>query len=114
MSDLQERLALAQLENEKLREALTITSKALQAEKDIWANNFMPSDIWDEALNISEQALSTPPTRADLDAYVATQFGEPFGIWHEGATEDESDFYLWKDSGDVACDKCIKLYAKKG
>ena len=35
---------------------------------------------------------------------------EPFGIWHEGETEDESDFYLFKDSGDVACPSCIKLY----
>lgn len=35
---------------------------------------------------------------------------EPFGIWHEGETEDESDFYLFKDSGDVSCDKCLKLY----
>ena len=35
---------------------------------------------------------------------------EPFGIWHEGETEDESDFFLFKDSGDVACPTCIKLY----
>jgi len=35
---------------------------------------------------------------------------EPFGIWHEGKTEDESDFFLYKDAGDVSCDKCIKLY----
>lgn len=35
---------------------------------------------------------------------------EPFGIWHQGLTEDESDFYLLKDSGDVSCPDCIKLY----
>lgn len=35
---------------------------------------------------------------------------EPFGIWHEGETETESDFYLFKDSGDVACPTCIKLF----
>lgn len=39
--------------------------------------------------------------------------GEPFGIWHAGETEDESDFYLYEDAGDVSCDKCIKLYAPK-
>lgn len=36
--------------------------------------------------------------------------GEPYGIWHDGETEDESDFYLYAQSGDVACSDCIKLY----
>ena len=27
---------------------------------------------------------------------------EPFGIWHQGATEEESDFFLFKDAGDVS------------
>jgi hypothetical protein len=35
---------------------------------------------------------------------------EPFGIWHQGDTYEESDFYLYKDSGDVACKTCVKLY----
>ena len=35
---------------------------------------------------------------------------EPFGIWHVGDTEEESDFFLYKDSGDVSCEHCIKLY----
>ena len=35
---------------------------------------------------------------------------EPFGIWHQGATEEESDFFLFKDAGDVSCPDCIKLY----
>jgi hypothetical protein len=35
---------------------------------------------------------------------------EPFGIYHVGDTEEESDFFLFKDSGDVSCEKCIKLY----
>ena len=35
---------------------------------------------------------------------------EPFGIWHEADTDEESDFYLYKDSGDVSCARCIKLY----
>lgn len=36
---------------------------------------------------------------------------EPFGYWHQGATEEESDFFLHKDSGDVRCETCIPLYA---
>jgi hypothetical protein len=35
---------------------------------------------------------------------------EPFGIWHQGATDEESDFYLYSESGDVSCPTCIKLY----
>ena len=35
---------------------------------------------------------------------------EPFGYWHAGATEEESDFFLHKDSGDVGCEWCVKLY----
>ena len=35
---------------------------------------------------------------------------EPFGIWHQGDTEEESDFFLFKDAGDVSCPNCIKLY----
>ena len=35
---------------------------------------------------------------------------EPFGIWHQGATDEESDFYLYSESGDVSCPNCIKLY----
>ena len=37
---------------------------------------------------------------------------EPFGYWHVGETEEESDFFLYEESGDVTeyCDTCIKLY----
>jgi hypothetical protein len=35
---------------------------------------------------------------------------EPFGIWHQGDTDEESDFFLYKDAGDVACETCVKLY----
>jgi len=35
---------------------------------------------------------------------------EPFGIWHVGDTEAESDFFLFADSGDASCEACIKLY----
>lgn len=36
---------------------------------------------------------------------------EPFGYWHQGATEEESDFFKHGDMGNVACEKCITLYA---
>ena len=35
---------------------------------------------------------------------------EPFGFWHAGATEDESDFFLFSDSGHVGCEQCVTLY----
>ena len=35
---------------------------------------------------------------------------EPFGYWHQGPTDDESDFHLHADQGDVSCKKCITLY----
>jgi hypothetical protein len=35
---------------------------------------------------------------------------EPFGIWHQGPTYEESDFHLYSESGDVSCPDCIKLY----
>ena len=38
---------------------------------------------------------------------------EPFGIYHIGESEEESDFFLYKDSGDVACGNCVKLYSEK-
>jgi hypothetical protein len=44
---------------------------------------------------------TTPPQRTEQ---------EPFGIWHQGATDEESDFYLYSESGDVSCPTCIKLY----
>lgn len=44
------------------------------------------------------------------DAEQPAQQQEPFGIWHQGETEEESDFFLFKDSGDVSCPNCIKLY----
>jgi hypothetical protein len=38
---------------------------------------------------------------------------KPFGYWHVGATEEESDFFLYEDSGDVSCPDCIPLYKRK-
>lgn len=44
-------------------------------------------------------------------AAVAVPAGmEPFGYWHQGPTDDESDFHLHADQGDVSCEKCTKLY----
>jgi hypothetical protein len=45
-----------------------------------------------------------------LEAEQVCQAQKPFGIYHVGDTEEESDFFLFKDSGDVSCEKCIKLY----
>lgn len=46
----------------------------------------------------------------DLRARLNAPEPEPFGIWHQGDTYEESDFYLYKDFGDVACKTCVKLY----
>jgi len=46
----------------------------------------------------------------DVVAALAQPEQEPFGIWHQGATDEESDFYLYSESGDVSCPTCIKLY----
>ncbi len=35
---------------------------------------------------------------------------KPFGIWHVADVEEECDFYLFEQFGDVACEKCVKLY----
>jgi len=71
-----------------------------------------------EALEYIEHnymSLPAPATKAitaikEALAQQSNEQVEPFGIWHQGATEDESDFYLYKDSGDVSCPDCIKLY----
>jgi hypothetical protein len=34
----------------------------------------------------------------------------PFGYWHQGATEEESDFFKASDFGHVGCANCIELY----
>lgn len=35
---------------------------------------------------------------------------KPFGYWHQGATEDESDFFKADQMGNVGCPSCIVLY----
>jgi hypothetical protein len=48
--------------------------------------------------------------QAGKQAIAELESQEPFGIWHQGATDEESDFYLYSESGDVSCHNCIKLY----
>lgn len=56
-------------------------------------------------LNDLMEALS-----AITNAPTVEQDSKPFGIWHVGETEDESDFFLYKDSGDVWEEGDIYLY----
>lgn len=49
--------------------------------------------------------------RAALTQAADAGAAEPFGYWHQGATEEESDFFKHGDMGNVACEKCITLYA---
>ena len=69
--------------------------------------------------NICEEALEQPEPRMFLDLSnsngnhpVEQPAQEPFGYWHVGETEEECDFFLYEESGDVTeyCDTCIKLY----
>ena len=57
-----------------------------------------------EALDACKEALNI----ANCDLKQPAQ--EPFGIYYVGNTEEESDFFLFKDSGDVSCESCINLY----
>lgn len=36
---------------------------------------------------------------------------EPFGWWHQGDTEDESDFHLAESGAGMDCKNCIALFA---
>ncbi len=55
------------------------------------------------------QQLAT--VTAERDKLLAEkESAEPFGYWHQGDSEDESDFYLHSESGDVSCPYCVKLY----
>lgn len=38
---------------------------------------------------------------------------KPFGYWHQGETEDESEFFLYEDIEDSDCSRCIPLYTRK-
>jgi hypothetical protein len=75
--------------------------------------------------NMGKQSIplyphSTPDSTPAIEQALGNQEGnkesnqqpaqEPFGIYHVGNTEEESDFFLFKDSGDVSCESCINLY----
>jgi hypothetical protein len=87
---------------------MTITLTRKEAEQVLDAlewNLPVIEDFGDkEQLHIQHRAIET------LRARLAQPEPEPFGIWHQGDTYEESDFYLYKDSGDVACKTCVKLY----
>jgi len=66
ISHLQQRLALKDLENLRLKEAL------------LEAIGFIPAyKVNNSVVEKWKQALSTPPQREDLDAYVEAKLGEP-------------------------------------
>ena len=74
--------------------------------KQKYGDHYKPQRITfqQSVLDQSAQAIET------LRARLSAPEPEPFGIWHQGDTYEESDFYLYKDSGDVACKTCVKLY----
>lgn len=43
-------------------------------------------------------------------AIEAAEKQEPFGVWHQGDTEDESDFFLGGAVEAGCCERCIPLY----
>lgn len=57
----------------------------------------------------AEQAIAAWNRRAALTQGDG-EAAEPFGYWHQGATEEESDFFKHGDMGNVGCEKCITLY----
>ena len=61
IQDLQDKLALAQLENVKLREALNAMRDAFDVGGDVTSKE-------NNALHKADKALSTPTTHAELDA----------------------------------------------
>jgi len=72
---------------------------------EIIASNLSEVEKANERIKMLEDKLaSIKQAIAELESQ------EPFGIWHQGATDEESDFYLYSESGDVSCPNCIKLY----
>lgn len=133
VKDLQDKLALAQLENAKLREALVSAEKIIvkailfesEAEQYLSESDYeLNGCLGDSSADINvngknvllkvRQALSTLTTHAELDAYVDAKFGEPVA-WkyktnkvHTWITED-------KPPEDAYDEGALKpLYAKKG
>lgn len=50
------------------------------------------------------------PAKNEASSSDIAEAQEPFGIWHAADDPDECDFFLYAESGDVSCDRCIKLY----
>jgi len=102
--DLQERLALKDLEIVRLREVLE-TCKV----ENVGGLGELYFDV-----ELVEEVLSNPPTKADLDAYVEAQYGKPVAWFHED--------YPSERFGDLekfaynygSTNKARPLYAKKG
>ena len=95
-------------------EALKMAIEAMGNYQNGWIPDEMVS-----ALLARKEALEQPEPRMFLDLSnsngnhpVEQPAQEPFGYWHVGETEEECDFFLYEESGDVTeyCDTCIKLY----
>jgi len=113
IKDLQERLALAQLNEVRLREALLKTqdnlSHLIYHGMEQWAK-----DEANKAYELVEQALSAPPNRADLDAWVENQFGEPVAWMKQDGSVCSLAFKNDPPHAEYASLFTIPLYAKKG
>jgi len=71
-----------------------------------------------EALVQADRTVTSedsPPQYVDIVAAIRahldnTKDVEPFGVWHQGDTEDESDFFLGDAVDAECCGRCIPLY----
>lgn len=81
-----------------------ITLTREEAQQVLDALGYWDRGVDEEAMHECLTAIKT------LRARLSAPEPEPFGIWHQGDTYEESDFYLYKDFGDVACKTCVKLY----
>ena len=119
---LQQRLALKDLENLRLREALDV---AVEYQRNDVVNFHQAyagykenkHEQYDEDLKLVEDTLSTPPQREDLDAYVDAQLGEPvawlvtdFNSLRENFTGSKDNETKLRALGY----RTTPLYAKKG
>ena len=64
-----------------------------------WPNEVMWS-AWEKAWKLGADAKSEELRKQ-----------EPFGWWHQGDTEDESDFHLAESGAGMDCKNCIALFA---
>jgi len=104
VQDLQQRLALKDLEIMRVREALGV----------LVANDYKKISGF-TAMENARKALSTTLQHADLDAYVEAQLGEPVAYIHR----NEYDEYRLEPMDNfkitsIPRDLDIPLYAKKG